>query len=136
MDKLFSNKRTYIDSKGDEIFNMFTPTIPLDKIVANGVMRLNKSHNGRLDRFVWDNVSRDIDSGLDMIMYVNHIFNPFAVQDGDMVFIPVVNGDIYQTQSEPSLPDGTTVSKKINNEKQMTYAERVEYYSKLGLGVS
>ena len=77
-----------------------------------------------------------MDSAIDMVMYFNHIFNPFAVEEGDILYTPVIQDELYYTQSEPELPDGTVLSMNSIGEKKMTYAERVDYYSKLGLGVS
>lgn len=136
MNKLFANKRTYITENGDELLDMCIPSLDMSKLKSNAVMRLNQSHNGRLDRFVYNNVSKDLDEGLDLVMYYNHIFNPFAVAEGDYLFTPVSGGDYYVKNSEPTLPDGSKKSDSDVSTKQMTYAEKVEYYAKLGLGIS
>ena len=136
MDKLFSNKRTYKNELGEEFINVEIPSLKLDDLRANAFIRLNASHNGRIDRFVYENVSKDIDSGIDMTMYINHIFNPFAIQEGDILYTPIVNDDAYIRQSEPELPDGKKLSDNISTEKKMTYAQRVEYLAKLGLGIT
>ena len=71
---------------------------------------------------------------IDTVMYVNHIFNPFAIQEGDVVYVP--NGDdYYYKEAEPELIDGTKLSSKMSNDKPMTYAETVEYLGRLGLGI-
>ena len=108
----------------------------MDSLNANSFIRLNSSYNGRLDRFVYNHVSKSIDDGLDKTMYYNHIFNPFAVEEGDILYTPVEGGEVYQKLSEPQLPDGNVLSNKLLGKKQMTYAEKVEYYAKLGLGIS
>lgn len=136
MDNLFKNKRTYITKDGDEVLNMSIPSLNMKNLNSNSFMKLNASHNGRLDRFVYDYVSKDIDDGLDRTMYYNHIFNPFAVEEGDIIFTPVTGGEVYQKLSEPLLPDGNVLSNTSLGKKQMTYAEKVEYYAKMGLGIS
>ena len=136
MDKLFSNKRTYKAEDGDEYIYMFIPSLSLKELKANAFIRLNESHNGRLDKFVYENVSKDVDSGIDMTMYINHIFNPFSVQDGDILYTPINNDDVYIRQNEPLLPDAKKLSDKMSIEKQMTYAQRVEYLAKMGLGIT
>lgn len=136
MDKLFSNKRTYKTEMGEEFIDMSIPSLTLKKLNANSYVRLNLSHNGRLDRFVYETVSRDLDDGLDMTMYINHIFNPFAVKEGDILYTPVNNDDVYKKQTEPILPDNTKLSDRTTATKQMTYAERVEYLAKMGMGIT
>ena len=135
MDKLFTNKRTYKNSKEEEMLDMCIPSLPIERASAHAVLKLNSEHNGRLDRFVYTCVSKNIDDGLDRTMYINHIFNPFAVQEGDILYVPNCDGDIYQKVVEPSLPDDETLSNKVSTTKQMTYAQRIEYLAKMGLGV-
>lgn len=134
MDKLFDAKRRYIGYDGEEYINMCIPVVSINKLEGNSIGKLNKDHNGRLDNFVWDNVEKDIDM-IDMVMYANHIFNPFAVKEGDVINIPLSDDGLYKTTDEPSLPDGSRHSSNTNGEKAMTYAEKVEYLARRGLGV-
>lgn len=136
MKKLFDNKRTYITNNGDELIDMSIPSLNMNNINSNSFFRLNQSHNGRLDRFVYDNVSKSIDDALDVTMYYNHIFNPFAVKEGDILYTPVISDELYQKQNEPELPDETLLSDKVIPKTQMTYAEKVDYYARMGLGIS
>lgn len=135
MNKLFDYKRTYKNIDGVELVDMCIPSLKADNLEANSFVRLNESYNGRLDKFVWDFVSKDMDDGIDMVMYFNHIFNPFAIQDGDILFTPVEGSGQYIKQSEPELPDGSVLSSRSPETKQMTYAERIEYLARLGLGI-
>ena len=134
MDKLFDAKRRYIGYDGEEYINMCIPVVSINKLEGNSIGKLNKDHNGRLDNFVWDNVEKDIDM-IDMVMYANHIFNPFAVKEGDIMKIPLSDDDLYRTSDEPSLPDGSKYSNNTSGEKAMTYAEKVEYLARKGLGL-
>ena len=136
MDKLFSNKRTYKTEMGEEFINMSIPSLTLKELNATAFIRLNLSNNGRLDRFVYETVSRNIDDGLDMTMYINHIFNPFAVKEDDVLYVPMNNDSVYKKQTEPELPDNTKLSDRVSATKQMTYAEKVEYMAKMGLGIT
>ena len=133
MDKIFDNKRTYIGYDGEEYIDMCIPAVKVKDIYGNSVEELNQDHNGRLDTFVWNNVAKNLEM-IDIVMYANHIFNPFAVKEGDILNIPADNDDVYQELAEPSLPDGTKHSKNTNGEKTMSYAEKVEYLAKKGLG--
>ena len=134
MDKLFDTKRTYIGNDGDEYIDMCIPVVTVNDMVGNEIKELNQDENGRLDTFVWKSVSKDLDM-IDMVMYANHIFNPFAVKEGDILNIPVSNDDLYQSNDEPSLPDGSKHSNNIKGEKSKTYAETVEQMAKNGLGI-
>jgi hypothetical protein len=134
MDKLFDTKRTYVGYDGEEYIDMCIPVVSIKKITGNSIGKLNRDYNGRLDNFVWDQVEKDIDM-IDMVMYANHIFNPFAVKEGDIMNIPVSNDDLYKSNSEPSLPDGTKYSNSVSGDKEMTYAEKVEYLARKGFGL-
>lgn len=135
MRNLFINKRTYIGEDGDEYINMCIPSLDMDRINANAFGLLNSTHNGRLDRFVHETVTRNIDDGLDLTLYCNHIFNPFSVQEGDVLYTPIYDTKVFTKQSEPSLPDGKTFSSQQAGKKEMTYAERVEYLALMGMGI-
>ena len=41
MEKLFSNKRTYVDKDGNELVDMCIPSLKLDSIQANSFLKLN-----------------------------------------------------------------------------------------------
>lgn len=135
MKNLFLNKRTYIGTDGEEYINMCIPSINMDKLVVNSYITLTEDHNGRIDKVVYSNISKDLDNGIDITMYYNHIFNPFAVQEGDGIYVPLVNGDVYEKKSEPELPDGEVLSKTQVGKKSMTYAQTVEYLAKNGFGI-
>jgi hypothetical protein len=131
MDMLFDNKRTFITKDGDEMLNLFTPTVDINDIKINGYIRVNNDSKGRIDKFVYTNVSRDYDA-IDILMYANQIYNPFSIDEGDILYTPVYNDKLYSTQEEPTLPDDTKLSTK--NEKTLTYAESVELLAKKGKG--
>ena len=131
MDKLFDNKRTYIGRDGEEYLNLFVPSVKVDDIKVNGYIKLNQDHKGRLDRFVYANVSKN-DNAIDILMYANHIFNPFAIDDDDILYTPIYNDNLYSKSEEPVLPDETTLSSK--NETKLTYAQKVELLAKQGKG--
>ena len=134
MDKLFDTKRKYIGYDEEEYIDMCIPVINVSNLTGSHVRILNQDHSGRIDRFVWNSVSKNLDM-IDTVMYANHIFNPFAVKDGDILNVPNDNDSLYQTSDEPSLPDGSKHSKNVNGEKTMSYAEKIEYLAKKGLGV-
>lgn len=133
MDNLFEHKRKYIGYDGDEYINLSLPSIDISKIKAISTLSLSKDYEGRIDKLTWNEVSRNFDA-IDVVMYANHIFNPFAIEQGEVFYIPTDNDNLYFTMQEPTLPDGTLHSKNINNEKAKTYAEKVEEYARKGLG--
>lgn len=134
MDKLFDTKKTYITNDGDEYVNMCIPVVDINDIKGCSSIELSRDDNGRLDKVVWRSVAKNLDM-IDTVMYANHIFNPFAVKEGDRIYIPLDDDSIYKESSEPSLPDGTKHSKNSQGEKEMSYAERVEYLANKGLGL-
>ena len=133
MDKLLDTKRKYIGYDGEEYIDMCIPVVDVKKMTGNSVEYVLQDYNGRIDNFTWKRVAKDMDM-IDMVMYANHIFNPFALEEGEILNIPNSNDRLYQETGEPALPDGTKYSNEVKGEKEMTYAEKVEYLAKKGLG--
>ena len=131
MDKLLDNKRTYISQDGEEYLNLILPTVDINKIKINGFVKVNQDCKGRLDKFVATNISKNYNA-IDIIMYANHIFNPFSIDEGDILYTPIYNDKLFSKSEEPILPDETTLSSK--NKKSLTYAEKVAILAKQGKG--
>lgn len=131
MDKLFDNKRTYVARNGEEYLNLTIPTVNINDIQINGYIKVNQDCRGRIDKFVYSNVSKDFNS-IDMLMYANHIYNPFAIDEGDILYTPIYNDSLFSKSEEPVLPDETTLSSR--NKPTLTYAEKVELLAKQGKG--
>ena len=132
--KLFDTKRKYTGYDGEEYIDMCIPVLDVNDIKANSIAKLSKDSQGRMDTFVWKSVGEDFNL-IDLVMYANHIFNPFAIEEGEVLIVPSNNDQIYRKTDEPSLPDGSKHSKNVNGEKTMSYAEKIEYLAKKGLGV-
>ena len=131
MDKLLDNKRTYVARDGEEYLNLTTPVVNINDIQINGYIKVNQDCKGRLDKFVATNISKNYNA-IDIIMYANHIFNPFAIDEGDILYTPIYNDKLYSKLEEPILPDDTTLSS--NNKPSITYAEKVALLAKQGKG--
>ena len=131
MEKLLDNKRTYISKDGEEYLNLITPVVNINNIKSNGYIRVNKDCKGRIDKFVYTNVSKDYNA-IDLIMYANKIFNPFSIDEGDILYTPIYSDKLFTKSEEPVLPDETTLSSK--NKANLTYAEKVALLAKQGKG--
>lgn len=131
MDKLLDNKRTYIAQDGEEYINLSTPVVNINEIKINGFIKVNQDCKGRIDKFVYTNVSKDYNS-IDLLMYANHIFNPFSIDEGDILYTPIHNDLLFTKSEEPVLPDESTLSTK--NKSTLTYAEKVALLAKQGKG--
>jgi hypothetical protein len=131
MDKSLDNKRTYIARDGDEYLNLSIPTVNINDIKINGYIKVNQDQKGRIDKFVYTNVYRDYNA-IDILMYANHIFNPFSIDEGDILYTPIYNDTLFSKSEEPVLPDETTLSSK--NKATTTYAEKVALLAKQGKG--
>lgn len=131
MDRLIDYKRTYITKNGEEIINLATPVININDISTNGYIKVNQDCKGRLDIFTYRNVSKNFNA-IDILMYANNIYNPFAIDDGDILYTPVYSDSLYSKSEEPILPDNTTLSSK--NKATLTYAEKVAILAKQGKG--
>lgn len=131
MDKLFDNKITYTSRDGEEFLNLTSPTVDINNIKINGYIKVNQDCKGRIDRFVYTNVSKDYNA-IDILMYANHIFNPFSIDEGDILYTPIYNDELFSKSEEPVLPDNSTLSSK--NKSNLTYAEKVALLAKQGKG--
>lgn len=131
MNKILENKRTYTARNGEEYLNLTDPTVNINDIKINGYIKVNQDCKGRIDKFVYTNVSKDYNA-IDIIMYANHIFNPFSIDDGDILYTPIYNDALFSKSEEPVLPDETTLSSK--NKSTITYAEKVALLAKQGKG--
>jgi hypothetical protein len=131
MDKLLDNKRKYVAKDGEEYLNLFSPTVNINNIKINGYVKVNQDCKGRIDKFVYTNVNRDYNS-IDILMYANHIYNPFSIDEGDILYTPIYNDTLFSKSEEPVLPDGSTLSTK--NKPSLTYAEKVALLAKQGKG--
>lgn len=131
MDKLLDNKRKYITQDGEEYLNLTSPTVDIDKIQINGYIKVNQDCKGRIDKFVYTNVYKDYNA-IDILMYVNKIYNPFSIDEGDILYTPIYNDSLFSKSEEPVLPNGSTLSSK--NKSSLTYAEKVALLTKQGKG--
>jgi hypothetical protein len=131
MNKLLDNKRTYTTRDGEEFLNLTIPTVDISNIKVNGYIKVNQDCKGRIDKFVYTNVSKDYNS-IDIIMYANHIFNPFSIDEDDILYTPIYNDALFSKSEEPVLPDESTLSSK--NKSTLTYAEKVALLAKQGKG--
>jgi hypothetical protein len=131
MDKSLDNKRKYVARDGEEYLNLSSPTVNINDIKINGFVKVNQDTKGRIDKFVYSNMSKDFNS-IDILMYANHIINPFSIDDGDILYTPIYNDMLYSKSEEPILPDETTLSSR--NKQTLTYAEKVALLAKQGKG--
>lgn len=134
MEKLFDKKRRRVNDDDEEMLELGIPCVNVKDLVANGVLLVSQDQKGRLDKFSLSNVAMD-KSSIDMVMYFNHIFNPFSVDEGELLYCPVYKEEDFQSVGEPTLPDGTKHSKNTKGEKELTYAEKVEKAARTGLGI-
>ena len=131
MNKLLENKRTYVARDGEEYLNLATPAVNINNIQINGYIKVNQDCKGRIDKFVYTNVSKDYNA-IDILMYVNNIYNPFSIDEGDILYTPIYNDNLFSKSEEPVLPDGNSLSSK--NKQKLTYAEKVALLAKQGKG--
>ena len=133
MEKLFDKKRRHkVDD--DEMLDLGIPCVDIKKLEANGLLRVSQDQKGRIDKFTFGNVDKDR-SAIDIVMYYNHIFNPFSVDEGDLLYTPLYDEGYFTQKGEPILPDGSKHSSNTSGEKKLTYAEKVEKAARTGLGI-
>lgn len=133
MEKLFNKKRKH-EVDDEEMLDLGIPCVDIKKLEANGLLRVSQDQKGRIDKFTFGNVDKDR-SAIDIVMYYNHIFNPFSVDEGDLLYTPLYNESYFTQKGEPILPDGSKHSSNTSGEKKLTYAEKVEKAARTGLGI-
>ena len=133
MEKKYDKKRRHkVDD--NEMLDLGIPCVNIKKLEANGLLRVSQDQKGRLDKFTLGNVDKD-KSAIDIVMYYNHIFNPFSVDEGDLLYTPLYDEGYFTQKGEPILPDGSKHSSNTSGEKKLTYAEKVEKAARTGLGI-
>ena len=133
MEKLFNKKRKH-EVDDEEMLDLGIPCVDIKKLEANGLLRVSQDQKSRIDKFTFGNVDKDR-SAIDIVMYYNHIFNPFSVDEGDLLYTPLYNESYFTQKGEPILPDGSKHSSNTSGEKKLTYAEKVEKAARTGLGI-
>ena len=133
MEKLFNKKRKH-EVDDEEMLDLGIPCVDIKKLEANGLLRVSQDQKGRIDKFTFGNVDKDR-SAIDIVMYYNHIFNPFSVDEGDLLYTPLYNESYFTQKGEPILPDGSKHASNTSGEKKLTYAEKVEKAARTGLGI-
>lgn len=133
MEKAFDKKRTHTVD-GETMYDLGIPCVNIKTLIANGLLRVSQDQKGRLDKFTQLNVSKDR-SAIDIVMYYNHIFNPFSIDEGDLLYTPVYNSGYFKPVGEPVLPDGKKHSSQQSGKKELTYAEKVEKAARTGFGI-
>lgn len=79
------------------------------------VLRVQKGQEGRLDKIgLFESSDLDV---VNQIMYYNHIFNPFAIEEGDFIDIPNYNSSLYSLPEEIVYPE-TENSGSLNGSTQ------------------
>lgn len=99
----------------DEELNLGTRVIDIDTIDCNSAGRVPKGYDMRLDL-----IANDINNNtatMDFVMYVNHIFNPFAITEGDVLIIPIYNESLYLDPEEIVYPS-KSIKVDYNDETQ------------------
>lgn len=132
MEKLLNNKRTNVARDGEEYLNLISPTVNINDIKVNGYIKVNQDCKGRIDKFVYANVSKDYNA-IDILMYANHIFNPFSIDEGDILYTPIYDDKLFFKSEEPVLPDGSTLSSR--NKPTLTHADKIALLSKRDKGL-
>ena len=133
MENLFNKKRKH-EVDDEEMLDLGIPCVDIKKLEANGLLRVSQDQKGRIDKFTFGNVDKDR-SAIDIVMYYNHIFNPFSVDEGDLLYTPLYDEGYFTQKGEPILPDGSKHSSNTSGEKKLTYAEKVEKAARTGLGI-
>lgn len=125
MEKIFDNKRTYKTYDGEEILDLSIPCVNIKNLSVGGMMRLTQTEAGRIDRLVWDNVGHDM-TLIDDVMYINHIFNPFSIEEGDVIRVPANSFSEPGHSLEPTLPDGKTLSNIKKGKKSKSRIQTIK----------
>lgn len=103
MDLIFDLKKKITDKYGDEIIELSIPTINIDSIPLFGPIRVNQDQVSRLDSIVWSGIEEDF-SAIDTLMYANHIMNPFAIEEGDIITLCGHHAESYSSPADVRFP--------------------------------
>lgn len=123
-------KNKFIDENKEEYFDLSAPCFDLTNVGFSDVHLVTQDEEGRIDKICekYYNTTENID----IVCFVNHIFNPFSVKTGDLLLIPnlTMKESIYK---RPDLPgwitgDETKAASSSNksNEKDENRVNRLK----------
>lgn len=110
-------KRTTRDANGNEVLDICAPTIDLKKLrmLSDGLYLVREEFAMRPDRIAYEQYS-DVEK-IDAIMWMNNIYNPFAIDELDMLYVPYAKNtdSFYRVPEQVQTPSANTTAEKISS---------------------
>lgn len=130
MDLVIDKKRKYKDEEDEDIVNLSDCIIDATNIHLSSYQLISEQYTCRIDRFTNDFVFPSSDA-IDTVMYANNITNPFSINEGDSLFIPLHNEDLYVSNNNVTFPKSSNLSDETTNEADKFINKTVEATNKL-----
>lgn len=124
------------DENKEEYFDLSVPSFDVTSIQITDVHLVNQDEEGRIDKICKSYYGNS--DFIDVLCFVNHIYNPFSVKEGDLLLIPEITsyaGKIYKKPEIPTwlAPEETkqnSNNKKKTNEKDENRINRLKQQKK------
>lgn len=99
-------KNKLIDDNKEEYFDLSVPSFNLYDIQITDIHAVSQDEEGRLDK-ICKSYYGDAEY-MDVVCFINHIFNPFSVKEGDLIVIPQISPYDKKIYSLPEVPSWLT----------------------------
>lgn len=124
-------KNILIDDNKEEYFDLSVPSFDISKVAVNDIHMVTKDEEGRIDKIAESYYgSTDF---IDILCFINRIYNPFSIKEGDLLVIPEVTTNTSNIYFRPEIPTwitgnekNTTPTSKKTNEKDENRINRLK----------
>lgn len=119
--KSLSLKNKLKDENGEEYFDLSVPSFNTSPLSIKALHFVTQDEVGRIDKIC--NSYYGSTKYIDMLCLVNHIFNPFSIQEHDALIIPEITSledAIYSMPVVPTWLSGSTTSTSSGSQTKQT----------------
>lgn len=100
--KSLTLKNILIDDNNDEYFDLSVPSFDIGGISMKDVHAVTQDEEGRIDKVC--NKYFGSSENIDVLCFINHIFNPFSIEQNDLLVIPQIGSISGQIYKKPDIP--------------------------------
>lgn len=131
--KSLTLKNILKDDNGEEYFDLSVPSFNLYDLQFTDVHLVTKDEEGRMDKICESYYGNS--EYMDVLCFINHMFNPFSVEEGDLLIIPEISSYAGKIYAKPEIPSwisgeastgGGGSNKPKTNEKDQNRVNRIK----------
>lgn len=131
--KSLTLKNILKDTNSEEYFDLSVPSFDVSNIQITDIHAVSQDEEGRIDKICKSYYGST--EYIDVLCFVNHIFNPFSIEKDDLLVIPQITAYSGKIYSKPDVPSWITreastggggSNKPKTNEKDQNRVNRIK----------